>query len=88
MPIRASKRDGDRKTPGAGPMAPARTLSIAYFPREASREQISDTLGKHGKVARVHLIVEKDTKKPKCYGFVEFDTTEDATSVLLATEAG
>ena len=69
-------------------MAPARTLLIAYFPREANKEEISNCLSKHGKVNRVHLIVEKDTKKPKCYGFVEFLSTEDVNAVLAATEGG
>ena len=77
----------DRKYPG-GPMAPARTLLIAYFPREATKDEITRCLSKHGNVTRVHLILEKDTKKPKCYGFVEFNSTEDASAVLAATEGG
>lgn len=71
-----------------GPMAPSRTLLIAYFPREATKDEIYEALNKHGPVSRVHLIVEKDTKKPKCYGFVEFHTQETATHVLAASEAG
>ena len=77
----------DRKYPG-GPMAPSRTLLIAYFPREATKEEITKCLSKHGHVTRVHMIFEKDTKKPKCYGFVEFNSTDDASAVLAATEGG
>lgn len=71
-----------------GPMAPARTLLVAYFPREATKEELGEALSMHGAVSRVHLIVEKETRKPKCYGFVEFQTQEAAAAVLAAAEAG
>mmetsp|Transcript_55833 Transcript_55833/g.122313 ORF Transcript_55833/g.122313 Transcript_55833/m.122313 type:complete len:518 (-) Transcript_55833:133-1686(-) len=62
-----------------------RTLLIAYFPREASEQDIKREFGRFGVVEGVHLVWDRVAHRPRCYGFVRFSDTAGATEGIIAT---
>jgi len=70
------------------PVRGGQTLLIAYFPWEASEADIEREFSKLCRVKRVHLVVDKSSRKPRCFGFVKFMTKVDAEEALQATTKG
>lgn len=70
------------------PVRGGQTLLIAYFPWEASEADIEQEFSKISRVKRVHLVVDKSSRKPRCFGFVKFMSKADAEEALLATSQG
>eukprot|EP00401_Gymnodinium_catenatum_P025593 CAMPEP_0117492450 /NCGR_PEP_ID=MMETSP0784-20121206/18588_1 /TAXON_ID=39447 /ORGANISM="" /LENGTH=795 /DNA_ID=CAMNT_0005287271 /DNA_START=101 /DNA_END=2488 /DNA_ORIENTATION=+ len=70
------------------PVRGGQTLLIAYFPWEASEADIERELSKFCQVKRVHLVVDKSSRKPRCFGFVKFMSKADAELALRATSEG
>mmetsp|Transcript_78461 Transcript_78461/g.221842 ORF Transcript_78461/g.221842 Transcript_78461/m.221842 type:complete len:684 (+) Transcript_78461:188-2239(+) len=70
------------------PVRGGQTLLIAYFPWEASEADIEREFSKFCRVKRVHLVVDKSSRKPRCFGFVKFMTKVDAEEALKATTQG
>eukprot|EP00928_Gymnodinium_smaydae_P044959 TRINITY_DN3000_c0_g2_i1.p1 TRINITY_DN3000_c0_g2~~TRINITY_DN3000_c0_g2_i1.p1 ORF type:complete len:673 (-),score=131.26 TRINITY_DN3000_c0_g2_i1:80-2017(-) len=70
------------------PVRGGQTLLIAYFPWEATEADIEREFAKFCQVKRVHLVVDKSSKKPRCFGFVKFVTKGDAEEALRATSRG
>jgi len=70
------------------PVRGGQTLLIAYFPWEASEADIEREFCKISRVKRVHLVVDKSSRKPRCFGFVKFLSKADAEEALRATTQG
>mmetsp|Transcript_133564 Transcript_133564/g.249788 ORF Transcript_133564/g.249788 Transcript_133564/m.249788 type:complete len:873 (+) Transcript_133564:180-2798(+) len=70
------------------PVRGGQTLLIAYFPWEASEADIEREFSKFCRVKRVHLVVDKSSRKPRCFGFVKFISKVDAEEALRATSQG
>lgn len=70
------------------PIRGGQTLLIAYFPWEASESDIEREFSKFCRVKRVHLVVDKSSRKPRCFGFVKFLSKNDAEEALQATVQG
>lgn len=70
------------------PVRGGQTLLIAYFPWEASEGDIEREFSKFCRVKRVHLVVDKSSRKPRCFGFVKFLSKADAEEALRATTQG
>mmetsp|Transcript_101230 Transcript_101230/g.179820 ORF Transcript_101230/g.179820 Transcript_101230/m.179820 type:complete len:694 (-) Transcript_101230:74-2155(-) len=70
------------------PVRGGQTLLIAYFPWEASEADIEREFSKVCRVKRVHLVVDKSSRKPRCFGFVKFLSKADAEEALRATTQG
>lgn len=70
------------------PLRGGQTLLIAYFPWEASEADIENEFSKFCRVKRVHLVVDKSSRKPRCFGFVKFMSKADAEEALRATTQG
>jgi len=70
------------------PVRGGQTLLIAYFPWEATESDIEREFAKFCRVKRVHLVVDKSSRKPRCFGFVKFMTKADAEEALRATMQG
>ncbi|CAJ1338248.1 unnamed protein product [Effrenium voratum] len=70
------------------PVRGGQTLLIAYFPWEASEADIEREFSKFCRVKRVHLVVDKSSRKPRCFGFVKFLSKADAEEALRATTQG
>lgn len=73
---------------GGYPAKGGQTLLIAYFPWEASEEDIELEFSKFSRVKRVHLVVDKSSRKARCFGFVKFISKVDAEEALRATMLG
>lgn len=70
------------------PVRGGQTLLIAYFPWEASEADIEREFSKFCQVKRVHLVIDKSSRKPRCFGFVKFMSKADAEEALRATTQG
>ena len=71
------------------------TLLIAYFPWEATEKDIRGEFEKLGsesnvdlEVKRVHLVLDKDRARPRCFGFVKFGSPGQAKLALEAAQNG
>ncbi|CAD7971436.1 unnamed protein product [Amoebophrya sp. A120] len=73
---------------GTPPPNGGQTLLIAYFPWEATEEDVHREFSKHCKVKRVHLVLDKNNTRPRCFGFVKFESKEEAMKALDATREG
>eukprot|EP00397_Hematodinium_sp_SG-2012_P000904 GEMP01000905.1.p1 GENE.GEMP01000905.1~~GEMP01000905.1.p1 ORF type:complete len:761 (+),score=120.82 GEMP01000905.1:206-2488(+) len=72
----------------ATPVKTGKTLLIAYFPWEASKDDISNEFSKVCNVKKVQLVREKQNSRPRCFGFVKFMSRLDADLALDASEKG
>lgn len=70
------------------PVNGGQTLLIAYFPWEATEKHVFDEFSKYCNVKKVHLVMDKQNTKPRCFGFVKFWTREDADKALEAAVNG
>jgi hypothetical protein len=61
-----------------------KSILICYFPREASEHDIKEAFSQYSDVESVFLVEKNGV--PKCYGFVNYYTHEDAVQGLAATE--
>jgi RNA recognition motif-containing protein len=57
--------------------------NLAYSTTEAS---IKELFGQYGEVASVNLITDRDTGRPKGFGFVEMATPEEAEAARTAVD--
>lgn len=81
-PERASRsgHHGDRPGPGS------RSLYVANLPWRATPEEVSSLFAAHGEVHDVTLIMDRRTRRPKGFGFV--DMTQDAGERAIAALHG
>lgn len=70
------------------PVRGGQTLLIAYFPWESKEVDIEREFSKVARVKRVHLVMDKSSNKPRCFGFVKFMSRADAEAALRATMQG
>ncbi|CAD7966378.1 unnamed protein product [Amoebophrya sp. A25] len=73
---------------GTPPPNGGQTLLIAYFPWEATEDDVAREFGRFCQVRRVHLVLDKNNTRPRCFGFVKFASPEDAILALDATRDG
>jgi len=57
-------------------------LYVGNMPLQVSEEQIRELFAKVGEVASVNLIADRDTGRPKGFGFVEMASEEDAREAI------
>ncbi|MBU0728587.1 MAG: RNA-binding protein [Proteobacteria bacterium] len=60
-----------------------KTLYVGNFPYNVSEHEIRQAFENHGKVHSVKLIKERETGRPRGFGFIEMDDT----SAVSAKEA-
>ncbi|ROR98938.1 RNA recognition motif-containing protein [Sinobacterium caligoides] len=53
---------------------------------DATEESIRDAFEDFGDVAKINLIVDQETGKPKGYGFVIMDNVEEAKDAIMALD--
>jgi len=65
-------------------------LYVGNLPFTASEDEIRELFGKHGTVNEVKLISDRDTGRPRGFGFVEMDDAgaDAAVAALNGTEMG
>jgi len=60
----------------------ARSVFVGNIPYEASDEQLKDIFSQAGPVLSFRLVYDRETGKPKGYGFCEYKDTETAQSAM------
>lgn len=53
----------------------AKKLYVGNLPFTATQEQLRDLFAKHGTVESVSLITDRETGRPRGFGFVEMDAS-------------
>jgi RNA recognition motif-containing protein len=60
-----------------------KTIYVGNLPFSASEDQIRELFGQFGKVQSVKLVSDRETGRPRGFGFVEMDGA-DADSAIAA----
>lgn len=68
----------------------SKSIYVGNLPYSASEEDIRNLFSQHGTVNSVKLINDRDTGKPRGFGFVEMDSAQAdaAIQALNGTEFG
>ncbi|MFT4571108.1 MAG: cold-inducible RNA-binding protein [Hyphomicrobiaceae bacterium] len=62
-------------------------IYVGNLPFSASEDQVRDLFSAHGEVASVAMITDRETGRPRGFGFVEMDSgAEAAIEALNGTE--
>ena len=61
-------------------------LYVGNLSYETSEESIKTAFGAHGEVASVNLITDRDSGRPKGFGFVEMGSAEEAQKAKAALD--
>lgn len=59
---------------------------IGNLPFSATEEDIRSKFGAHGTLTDVALIADRDTGRPRGFGFVTFETSEGARAAIAALD--
>ena len=60
-------------------------IYVGNLPWSATDDQISQLFGQHGEVASVALITDRETGRPRGFGFIEMED-EAATAAISALD--
>ena len=59
-----------------------RRLFVGNLPYSTTREQLADAFGVIGTVEETHLPLDKETNKPRGFGFVTMATAQEADAAV------
>ena len=62
-----------------------KTIYVGNLPFDASEDDIQQLFGQHGEVGAVKLISDRETGRPRGFGFVEMEP-ESAASAIAALD--
>ena len=60
----------------------AKKLYVGNLPFSASEDEIRDLFSQYGEVQSVKLITDRETGRPRGFGFVEMENADDAAQNL------
>ncbi len=66
----------------------AQKLYVGNLPFDATEDAVRDLFAQHGEVHSVTLINDRDTGRPRGFGFVEMDGGSDAIAALNGVDFG
>ena len=66
----------------------SKKIYVGNLPFTATEDEVRELFSQHGAVHSVALITDRDTGRPRGFGFVEMDNTEAAISALDGKEMG
>ncbi|MGD9487450.1 MAG: RNA recognition motif domain-containing protein [Calditrichaceae bacterium] len=58
-----------------------KTIYVGNLPFSATEDELRDLFGQHGTVQSVKLITDRETGRPRGFGFVEMDDNEAETAI-------
>ncbi|KLU85025.1 cleavage stimulation factor 64-kDa subunit, partial [Magnaporthiopsis poae ATCC 64411] len=61
---------------------PSRVVFVGNIPYGLSEEQITDIFSRAGKVINFRLVYDRETGKPKGFGFAEYPDADSAASAV------
>ncbi|MBI4977012.1 MAG: RNA-binding protein [Spirochaetes bacterium] len=64
----------------------AKKIYVGNMSYNTTKEQIQDLFSQHGTVLSVAIITDRDTGRPKGFGFVEMDGDEAAAAAIAALD--
>ena len=67
----------------------SKRIYVGNLPFSASDDEIRSLFGEHGEVEAVNLITDRDTGRPRGFGFVEMSSgADEAIQALHQTDMG
>ncbi len=66
----------------------AQKLYVGNLPFSTTETEVQDLFSQHGTVHSVNLISDRETGRPRGFGFVEMENAQDAISALDGYELG
>ena len=66
----------------------AQKLYVGNLPFSTTETEVQDLFSQHGTVHSVNLISDRETGRPRGFGFVEMENAQDAISALDGFELG
>ena len=66
----------------------AKKLYVGNLPFSATEDEVRELFAKHGTVLSVNLITDRDTGRPRGFGFVEMEDPAAAMTALDGYEFG
>ncbi len=64
----------------------AQKLYVGNLPFSATEDSLRDLFTEHGEVLSLNLITDRDTGRPRGFGFVEMENADAAIAALDGTE--
>lgn len=59
-------------------------LFVGSLPWSVNDEELRETFEKHGTVVSAKVITDRDTRRSRGFGFVEMESSSDATNAIQA----
>ena len=56
-------------------------IYVGNMPFEVTEEEIQELFAQHGEVRKVKLIIDRETGKPRGFGFVEMERAEGEAAI-------
>lgn len=66
----------------------ANNIYVGNLPWSATEEEVRDAFSQYGEVHSVNLISDRETGRPRGFGFVEMENGEEAIQALDGTDFG
>jgi len=66
----------------------ANNIYVGNLPWSTTEEEVRDAFAQYGEVHSVKLINDRETGRPRGFGFVEMENGEDAIRALDGTDFG
>lgn len=66
----------------------AQKLYVGNLPFKATESEVEELFGQYGKVLSVKLITDRETGRPRGFGFVEMEDASEAMSALDGHDLG
>lgn len=74
-----AKANDRAKTYGDQPSEPSDTLFVGNIAFSATEDILGEEFGKHGSIQSIRLPTDPDSGNPKGFGYVQFNSIEEAT---------
>lgn len=58
-----------------------KTIYVGNLPFDASEDDVQQLFGQYGEVAKVSLVNDRETGRPRGFGFVEMDPDQAMTAI-------
>jgi RNA recognition motif-containing protein len=64
----------------------SKKIYVGNLPFTSTEADLKDAFGRHGSVASVNIIMDRDTARPRGFAFVEMEEASDADDAIRALD--
>lgn len=64
----------------------SKKIYVGNLPFSSTQEDLENLFGRHGTVASVNVITDRDTGRPRGFAFVEMESESDAEDAIRALD--